>query len=387
MERLSSHLFLSIFKWLDSVQVVKIRPVCQKWLEIIEEYRSLWRRPILPRRKKGWPISTLELFDSKSQSTLEEVQFSLPKLESEEYSLLVQLLERSKHSLRFLSIQLYDRVDFWYRESPIPDLSWKLSHLVEFKVSHSQQKRESRVLLRWNEFEGSNRLGSNQNLSNLKVLWIYNFPAFINSHLDLLSNISSLCLSRSVTSSEWRRILEVPSKTLKHLRMTASASSDPDSDQLSTLHFPRLKLLQTWSSEFFILPTWLDVPTTSILISELGFPLYLPSISILCIPDLRDIQRSKIRCPLLVELEVGKSSDGIIAETYPDLVNELILVLKERNHQSEDGFEVDGVQMTPLKRLVIPFVQFRARKLEELRDLVEELLDLESVSPFIEIEV
>ena len=88
-----------------------------------------------------------------------------------------------------------------------------------------------------------------------------------------------------------------------------------------------------------------------------------------------------------MELEVGRKDPENFANRYPELIDDLILVLKKRKQQSKGGFEVDGVKMTPLKRLVMPFDQFKAVKLKDLRGLVEELIDLKSVSPFIEVEV
>lgn len=192
MDDLSSTILLPIFKFLDSFEIVKIRPVCRKWWEITEETRSLWRRPILPRRENGWPASTLELFDRKSQSTLKEVSIHLRRRSTREArTSLIGCLERSKESLRFLTMTNLPP------ESRINGLSWKLPHLVEFKLTYGGS--DPRLSLRWNEFEDSNsRLGSVQDLSSLKVLWGWEFPILFESHLHLLNNLTSLSMLRAL---------------------------------------------------------------------------------------------------------------------------------------------------------------------------------------------
>lgn len=381
MDRLSSHLLLSIFKWLDSLEVVKIRPVCPKWLEIIEENRSLWRRPVLPHRKNGWQPSTLELFDRKSQSTLEDVSIHLDTGLWRQKELLPELLERSKDSLRFLFIYVEDFPSI----SPLYDLSLKLPRLVEFRVSRLIYESWSKVLLKRNETEDNDGPHPEQNLSNLKILQCYDCPRLIELHLNLLDNLSSLSLFIPLSFSEWRRILEVPSRKLTHSRMGISFGANIF--QYPPLSLPKLKLLQV-RTELSILPQWLRIPSTSTFISEDSTtPISLPSISILCLTNLIEIQRLRKHCPLLEELEVGMRFQYIKATFSRKSVEELVSLLEERKEQSETGFEVDGVKMGSLKRLVIPYEQLKSEELEKLRNLVEEVVDVKSISPFMEIEV
>lgn len=62
----------------------------------------------------------------------------------------------------------------------------------------------------------------------------------------------------------------------------------------------------------------------------------------------------------------------------------LIPFLRRRRQDVVEGLEVDGIQMVPLKTLIFDFDLFDD-VLPELRELVEEGIDLESVPEFVEI--
>ena len=62
-------------------------------------------------------------------------------------------------------------------------------------------------------------------------------------------------------------------------------------------------------------------------------------------------------------------------------------VEKELSQNVEAGMELDGVKIIPLKALILPFKLVTEGSVPLLRDLVEEVVDLDSSPGFIELEV
>jgi len=69
------------------------------------------------------------------------------------------------------------------------------------------------------------------------------------------------------------------------------------------------------------------------------------------------------------------------ADRWSDLVN----VLTRRKQFVEDFHEMEEVRLRDLKRLVVPFELCPV--LSELRELAEQLVDLETLPKFIEVEI
>lgn len=146
MADLPSEVLLTIFKQFNSLEMVKILGVCKDWLEIIDDNRTLWKRLELPKRDLdgGWPaLPALELFSNKTRGIFQEVSMEVD-LKYEEMDPFIKTLERSKKTLRKLSILhpclLSPRPAAAYS---FPDqisvaltirfseLAWKLPNLVE----------------------------------------------------------------------------------------------------------------------------------------------------------------------------------------------------------------------------------------------------------------
>jgi len=132
----------------------------------------------------------------------------------------------------------------------------------------------------------------------MKVFWVMNTYLSMFD-LGLLDRLSSLAVDESIEASKWRKLLENPSQTLKHLQIKMEEPAEP-----TPLNFPQLEVLdlplcpQTRS-----FPMWLIIPSTSLLI--LSHPYQgLPSISELWVEDLRSWEILAESCPILKTIRI-----------------------------------------------------------------------------------
>jgi len=88
------------------------------------------------------------------------------------------------------------------------------------------------------------------------------------------------------------------------------------------------------------------------------------------------------RCPKLQVFRLERRRELGDSES-----EHLLSPLRARKENSDRRFEVDSIQMEPLKKLVIPFDKFSAADLEECRELVGEVVDLESEPEFWDVEI
>lgn len=98
---------LSSFKRLDTKQVVKVRAVCKRWLELITDDVSFWRILNLSVPSFESSLSVIDQFDKASGSTLREV--SIQVQEGPTYSdlvLVVDSLQMSSQSDLVLILKL-----------------------------------------------------------------------------------------------------------------------------------------------------------------------------------------------------------------------------------------------------------------------------------------
>jgi len=110
--------------------------------------------------------------------------------------------------------------------------------------------------------------------------------AQFSSHL--LNNLTSLAIYYPMSHSKWRKILEVPAQTLKHLFLDMDEHQDlAYSSAFQRLELPSLKVLELDGCSDFQL--WMNIPSTSTLIfpnGECRIPTNIPSISAVWVPDL-----------------------------------------------------------------------------------------------------
>lgn len=154
------------------------------------------------------------------------------------------------------------------------------------------------------------------------------------------------------------------------------------------LDFPLLEVLQlsrlnTLAGNRF--PSWIRIPLEATLcIDSAWVPTSLPSVSTLWLGGLINVEVLTSCCPELVTLRVDGDSYSNYSVGYKD---ELISTLKTRKGNAEAGMEVSGVKMIPLKTIVLRKCIFGSEQLSEISELVEEVVDLDSVPKFIEVEI
>ena len=377
-DSLSPDLLFNIFKRLDCIETTKVRRVCKEWFEIIDEHKSFWRTLHLPKDSlEKWDPSILELYDRKSESTLEDVEIGV-KVEMELQTQFFDILERSKATLKhlFLKSELSyfpDKQDPFHTLSAVESLrvlGWH--HLCRVRLRRTSVKRDS-------QDDGSNTA------SPLRVLWYGANRSVLQNNSARLKNLVSLDTTVALSSSEWRDLLEGPSGSLKHLTFSFKHGYKENHSGVPTLEFPKLEVLELDDGGNF--PRWLLIPDSAILIAHSGLS-NLPSISELWAEDL-DFMEEELsdRCARLKTLVLVAR----FQEAYQR--DPLLNILNKRRINVEAGLEVDGVKMEPIQKLVLPsklgyYSDSKEAKsfLERCRGLVE-VVEGDAQSWFIDIEV
>jgi len=75
MQHAPSEVLLQVFKTMQCQERLKAREINNRWSEIIDDNKSLWRSAVYPQLKQEWSDSLLELHDKSSRSRLEEIHF------------------------------------------------------------------------------------------------------------------------------------------------------------------------------------------------------------------------------------------------------------------------------------------------------------------------
>jgi len=135
----------------------------------MEDNTSLWRSIILAEEQGKWRPEVLDLFDHKSQSTLEEVSIQTRIEWSEEQAQHFKaVLERSSASLRVMNFQPdWGEVVDYETIFPFSELAWKFPQLRDFRVFDGCYFQPS-VLIR--------KLGVEEENQNLEL----EFPIILN---------------------------------------------------------------------------------------------------------------------------------------------------------------------------------------------------------------
>lgn len=224
-------------------------------------------------------------------------------------------------------------------------------------------------------------------LQILKLKFLRNLPS---NHPSLFQNLTFFEVDSAANQATYRSILEPCSTSLRYLAISISEAAGPQS--LSPLEFPLLEFIQLeWplshevqSSRF---PSWMKVPPSSTLYVPNLVCWGIPSVSKLWVGWVDGPERLWNSCPILEVLKVEGSGR---------LTGELYVLLEERKANVESGVEVEGVRMQPLKKSTIDFTclsdfynkkeELAQKKLAELRELVDEVVDLDT-EPEFEVEV
>lgn len=415
---------LSIFKKLESNEMLQVRTVCREWLELIDEHKSLWRRldlmsqeeipPDQPFNKQlseemDWggedydedqdpdyveedetedeeldedyedqseeedeeaerevkKISVLELFDSKSGSSLQKVSMFID-LEERKAEHFIQLLEKNKNTLQFLHL-LTLRTSWATIPESFSDLLWKLPNLVECVLMSS-----SNVKINWVE-DKEKSASQPKSSSSLKLLWIPIGDSLFKSHLHLLDNLVSLKIGSHIEMHECRRLLEVPSQSLKHLDLVISFDGDYYTPPIiAKLELPKLEVFSLKVQGFMFFPTFMEVPVSLVLVLD-KLLLSTPPIFTIWIQSLERLEFLEEDYPALARL-IFSNSDPQKRVQFPSSVgDELCEILSVRNESVESGMEVNGIQMQEIDTVFIPLDLV---DLEDLREVVEHVWDL-----------
>lgn len=355
--------------------MVRIMRICREWFKVIDEDTSLWRKLVLETKPKGrgaprpsWKpeIEIIHLFDRKCNSRLIRVEV-YDEISPIGVSSLMEVLEKSKETLQILDLNV--RSFSHAQRVELDELCWRLPHLIHCNLA----SRESLVQL---VEKIDDHLGR---MSKLESLSIFNAKKLSNSHPNILNNLVALRISSSMKHVDSRRILEIPSKTLKYLRLYFK-SAEPAG--LTPLEFPRLQCLRISSLLHFQYPTWLKIPSDCTLIIPYSLiPSTLPSASRLWISDPDRLENLKDLCPLLKELKIHPYSQ------LPKVTHRLINMLKKRRENVEAGVEVNGIRMIPLETLVVDCQHLKPHVISELRELVGEVKSVETVPSSYEVEI
>lgn len=374
IDQTPSEILLPIFKKLNSVEMLTAMRVRKDWMTLIDDHSSLWRHLILPDKWGGWDPEIVELFDRKSQSTLKEVVMKLNVSSLRRWNPasldnhpLITLLERSKTTLQTVILNSSDR----HFNMCLSGLPWKIPNLVDCRIYQDTLGLRPVCLV---------KTSITTTTSSLKILWIGSPRLLLKPKRAFLDHLVSLKVRESLWSKKWRKILEVPSETLKHL----SISIGDDDQEEATLKFPKLELTEIQPLHRF--PSWMEIPRPSTIILREGPLRVLPAISsIWFIGGL--FKGSETALPYLEELRINFGGEWSFGDE--SLFRSLSLTLLERKRNVNDGMEIDGVRFLHLKRLYVRFESESSEFINQLKDLdlAEEVIQLNDHSNRIEIEV
>lgn len=350
--------------------MVKTKRVCKDWQEIIDDNSELWKALILPAREDdGWGIEPLKLFDEKSKSNLHQVTMPIEK--ELDNNAFIELLVKSKRSLRFLEIGSEDRD----QRKRITHRVWTFPKLVECKVMDHGNFRSDLGMppLKKEGRAGHQDHDRDSDSSPLKVLWMLEWNLPNDSELYHLDNMVSLLTTAVGTSSEWRKALAKSSRTLQHLCFFLKPSEEED-EEVAPLEFPQLQFLTaepfcgSYVSNF---PSWIRPSSRATLSCSMPQE-SSPSVSKLRITFLRNLELLHTRFPHLVELRLALAQDDVDPQEQDDLLS----TIRQRQRNAEVGMEVEGVKMLQLETIVLPFKLVKPELLSEMRSLVDEVVDL-----------
>lgn len=363
-EQLAGDILLNVFKRLDSKEMVSICRVSRQWLQIIHSHSHLWRSLVLPKGPEDVQLSALKLFDGKSKSTLREV--SIESEETEEAEQIVEALQRSEQSLKFLNLDVGKVTK--EMEVALSDVPIRFHNLVEFQLFGTSNYTLPCVkMVRGEELQAAA-------LPPLRVLWIWRSEEMFSNNLQLFTNLSSFAVQQPKEALEWWNLLARPAQTLKHL----SICIHDEQQDLAPLNFPNLQVLELLLYESY--PSWMLIPSTSTYINkQYRIAPNLPSITELWASSTLKWENVSERCPVLTTLRM--ELDTKVAAQ----VNRLLPFIKKRRENV--GLEVDGVGMVPMERLIVPFKGLKSTLLSQLREFVGEVIDLKSTPRLIEVNI
>lgn len=375
MNVIPTEVLSNCFERLNSQELVSITRVSKDWSEIINESKYHWQKLTLPEKQGGWDLKSLQLFDRKSESKLQQVSMN-PKFNSEtEWKAFGELLKKSKETLLVLYLKVEDPQAKFYLE----ELSFQLPLLVDCRIS-GWGDRGDRVRI-IGSLENKIKKGSSKprNSRDLRILWV---PIGF-SHLkqsDLLVNLVSLKLEIIRDYSQLRKCLQKCSQGLKHLDFSIPFVFG--SPQYEPQELPRLQVLEIGCTPTLRYPSWLRIPSSATLIITGDLPPSLPSVSRLWLRFNEGFQNLPT---ISAELEEFRFEDNYLG--FPGRIEALSSALTQRKSNASAGMEIEGIKMTPLKTLLIDCEGLSQLQLEEMKKVAENVVDVKRASTFIGVEI
>lgn len=355
--------------------MVSARRIGRQYLDVIDGSKRNWRSLVLTEVMDDYDPSVLDQFDSKSQSTMVEVNLETIELKTKDKDHLIESLLRSKHTLQTLNID--DQYGEYHNDENFLPIE-QFPNLVDCRVLNTERCITPEVQLKDGARSGKKRT------EGLQVLWAFRLPS-TDQGLDFCRNLSSLFIVCGTTSTKWSKLLERCSRTLKHLGIHIF---DPTAfGKVSPLDLTCLEVMELrYTSPRADFLSSFRIASTCKVISRAKIPSRLPSISELwtgsCVSDWELLERF---CPSLEILRidsVGKKGDLGNMDA-----SRLLLSLRRRRENSEAGLEVNGIKMRPIRKLVVPFQKLPSWEAEGLKTEVQELVDSETLPFELEVEI
>lgn len=372
---LSSDILFRIFKYLDCVEIVVVRRTCKQWFAIIDEHKSFWRNLHLEYFPYEWTPSIIDLYNKKCQSTLEEVDIAA-RIESKFEDHLVNVLQESRETLKHLS--------FTFSNPKETCISQTLLQTHQNLIS--LRTYSLRTFVHTKRLRPINGI-SDQEGSPLKILWTDVQPAILQLDLPRYQNLVSLSLSSFSPHLELRKLLDGPSKSLKHLSL-ALLSTEETGKEIDPLSFPRLEVCEFSHSsnidQHNSFPKWLVIPTSARLICHSYQVENLPSVEELWLFEFRffqDVITSQV--PEMTTLCI------ITPELSEKRLGSLTNLLERRKANVEAGLEFDGIRLKMIKTLILRISSERreGEGLGRLKQFVGEVIDRRIRDLVVEVEV
>jgi hypothetical protein len=371
MHQLPTEILLPVFKYLNSKEMVQNMRVCKEWLEVVDENKSLFRRLVLDEEGD---LSVLELFDSKSDSQLKEVSMEV-KLEKEEVPTFLNLLYKSNETLQILYLSAFH----YPNDETFSNLCWKLDNLTDCRIVKGDDELSLKLVER--EIQKKKKKMDN----SFKVLWTLTASSYekaLSKGPHRFNHLVSVKIGEPINPLRLIAILKQSSETLKTLAIFLDYY-DRRVQTSPSLHFPRLEFLDINSWHGF--PSWIVIRNSCTIVNR--GPQVLPNLpptSKLWICDFEVVARLEDLCPTLEELRVNTLH---LPDEWGERRESFFAMLRQRRQNADQGKEFKGIKMIHLKRLVFPFRLLSTPQLSQMRGLVDEVVDLESVERFIEVEI
>lgn len=331
------------------------------------------------------------MFDQKSGSNLRKVTTLMEKDENEEQlSHLLQILSRSSHSLTNMELYRKSRnVEHCKRVLLLASVSPLLESLTIWGSSGFWLFRLPRTRMIHTSGQSASQITSTS--TQLRIFWNFVAEEEGAENLDVSSLVSFAKVS---TTERIRSLISRSSSSLIH----ASIRVTDRPARTSSLACPSLQVLEGRFPHDF--PAWLDCPRLRVFIAGRvnrslleSLPRSLDELWLIdwdsddLLYGSRNLRWKGLTqaCP---NLKILRVTDEILRpENHHERFSSTFLgIMKAREGNVKQGMEIGNIKMVSLQKLIIPTEIFTSVQLDELREVVGEVIDLEDYPDLIELE-